>query len=235
MFKRYILLIAAIAVANMLMAQEDPTRGPGAGTGANIHDHLLIQTVKGVLGEDSEKPVEGSPYLNEEFTKGTVITAKRIFPDIEMRYNAHADVIEFRQRNQMYLLDPMPEIVRVDMGDRRLVVNAEDGGQSWGFYEMLDSGAVMLLVRHRIAYREGRPPQALESKATPARYTPMPDMYFYQKTGGLLTRITNLKRLLADMPCDRKALEEFADIESISVRKKEDLVRLIRYCNASLY
>lgn len=233
MLKRYILLLAALPVAHILMAQVP--RGPAAGSGANIHDHLLIQRAKDALGEDSEQPVEGSPYLAQEFAMGSVITAKRVFPDIEMRYNIHADVIEFRQKNQTYWLDPLPEIVRVDFGDHHMVVGAEDGSQRWGFYELLDSGAVMLLVRHRVAFQEGRPPQALQSEATPARYTRMPEMYFYQKKGGLLTRVTNLKRLLADLPGDRKALAEFADLESISVRKREDLVRLIRYCNGALH
>src|SRR5690606_474342 len=107
--------------------------------------------------------------------------------------------------------------------------------QRWGFYELLDSGAVMLMVRHRVAFQEGRPPQALQSKATPARYTRMPDMYLYQKAGALPTRVTNLKRLLADLPGDRQALAEFADAEDISVRKKDDLVRLIRYCNQAVH
>jgi hypothetical protein len=235
MLSKYLPLVAALSLAHGLIAQEQPMRGAGAGTGSNIHDHLLIQTAKDVLGEDAEQPVEGSPYLSEEFTKGTVITGKRVFPDIEMRYNVHADVIEFRQKNQTYLLDPLPEIVRVDIGDLRLVVSSEDGSQRWGFYELLDSGAVMLMVRHRVAFQEGRPPQALQSKATPARYTRMPDMYLYQKAGALPTRVTNLKRLLADLPGDRQALAEFADAEDISVRKKDDLVRLIRYCNQAVH
>ena len=234
MLSRSPLLVAALLVTHVLTAQGQ-TRGPAAGTGANIHDHLLIQTAKDVLREDADHPVEGSPYMTEEFTKGIVITAKRVFPDIEMRYNIHADVIEFRQNNQTYWLDPVPQIVRVDIGKLRLVVGGEDGSQRWGYYELLDSGEVMLMVRHRVAFQQGRPPQALESKATPARYTRMPEMYFYQRTGGLLTRVTNLKRLLADLPGDRQTLANFADSEDISVRKREDLLKLIRYCNAAVH
>jgi hypothetical protein len=231
MLRKYLLFAAALLPVHLSMAQGRPYIGDGA----NIIDHMLIKEAKDVTSDESRFPIEGTPYLDEEFTKGTVITQKGIFSNVEMRYNIHTDVIEFRQKGITYQLDPVPEIIRVDMGDRRLVVGAEDNKGRLGFYEMLDSGAVTLLSRPKVVFREGKPPQALQAKPTPARYMRLPDVYYYRAKGGPITRITSLKKLLADMPGDAAALKAFVDKEKISTRKREDLVRLFQHCNGTAH
>ncbi|MFO7256520.1 MAG: hypothetical protein DIU61_002435 [Bacteroidota bacterium] len=230
MHRYYLLLAAALLLVHLSLAQSRPY----VGDGANIIDHLLIKAAKDAVSEESEFPVEGTPYLSDDFEKGAVITTKGAFRNIDMRYNIHADVIEFRQKNQTFLLDPLPEIIRVDMGERRFVTGTIDSKGKLGFYEMLDSGAVVLLSRAKVVFREGKPPQALQAKPTPAKYMHLPEIYYYRANGGTVTRITSLKKLLNDMPGNAQALADFAERENISIRKKDDLLRLIRYCNGAV-
>src|SRR5690606_8541540 len=92
----------------------------------------------------------------------------------------------------------------------------------------------MLMARPKVTFQEGKPPLAFQAQATPAKYTRWPDTYYYRSNGGPLTKVVGLKSLLADMPGDQQALAELAKLEKLSVRKREDLIRLVKYANGNV-
>ena len=225
-------IVVLIILHQPLSAQDPPATGLGGGTGQNIADHMLIQMSNSTLNEATGEKVEGSPYLVSEFVKGSIRSGKGTFEGVEMRYNIHQDIIEFKQNNFTYILDPSPDIHLVNMGQYKLVVEKGIKNRPYGFYQVLDSGRVTLLAKKTVRYREGRAPQALESAPTPARYTTMPDTYYYRVGNGPLVKVTNLKKMIADFPDRHDQLKAFASEEKISSNKGNELVKLVRYYNS---
>lgn len=221
-----------ITLFQSLIAQDRPTTGLGGGTGRNIADHLLIQEANKTLYDAPEENVIGSPYLVRDFVKGNIRSSKGKFEGVEMRYNIHQDVIEFRQNNFTYILDPSPDIHLVDMGEYKLVAEKGIKNRAYGFYEVLDSGKVTLLAKKSVSYREGKPPQALQSAPTPARYSNLPDTYYYRIGTGPLIKVTSLKKMIAGFPDNHDQLKAYAAEEKISSNKGDELARLVKYYNS---
>lgn len=230
--KPYLLLfLALIATPSLTVkAQDQPVTGLGGGTGRNIADHLLILDANRTLNETVARKAEGSPYLVDNFIAGNVLSSKGRFDGVEMRYNIHEDVVEFRQNNYTYFLDPSPDIRRISMGEHTLIVDKADG-RRYGFYAVLDSGRVSLLAKKRVSYREGRPPQALQAAPTPARYTNLPDTYYYRIGDGPLIKVTSVKKMIASFPDRQAEAKAFATREKLSSRKGDDLAKLVKYYN----
>ena len=220
------------SLGGSLYAQHAPV-GPGGGRGMNLGDHLLIKEAEDVLYGTPGAEVVGSPYLSDQFIKGNVYSSKGTFGNVEMRYNIYKDYIEFRQSGLTYILDPSREIIRVDLGDYSLVTDQVDlKGKSVGFYVLLDSGKVTLVSKKSISFTEARPAQALESSATPAKFSAAPDTHYYKIGNGPLIKIGSLKKMIVSFPDKREELQAFASREKISARKQDELVRLVRYYNS---
>lgn len=204
--------------------------------GRNIEDHLLIKAADDNRYNDPEKETVGSPYLKDEFMKGTVDAFNGIYSEMPMRYNIHADYIEFKQKNQTYILDPGPSIKQVRFDDKIFVVVKYEhkGKEKHGYLELLDSGRVTLFAKKTILYREWQAPKALESGPTPAKYTRTGDVYFFRISDGPVMRVESMKKLIESLPDKHNELTQFAKKEKLGIKEESDLKKLLKYYTSLL-
>ncbi len=88
----------------------------------NLGEHMLIKiSDKALYGDPAAEKEEGTPYLNENFVAGVVYDHKARYEGIPMRYNSYDDQIEFKQNNQLYILDPQPRIRKVELDGHTFV------------------------------------------------------------------------------------------------------------------
>ena len=203
-------------------------------SGYHIADHLLIKEADKQLkmGPEAEA-VEGTPYLDETFMTGHVYSRYGDYKGISMRYNIYEDHIEFRQKDLIYILDPDLMIKKVDLGAQVLVVENYEFRmkEQPGFLTLLDSGKVTLLSKKVVTYREQQPPKALESAPTPARYSRLPDAYYYKIGTGEVMKVQNIKKMISSFPDKHQELTQFAKKEKLSHKKEADLIALVRHYN----
>ncbi len=204
--------------------------------GWNLYDHMLIKASDKVLYGETMEKVEGTPFLNEDFVTGVVYGYghKEKFEGVPMRYNIYADVIEFKQNNQIYILDPEPRIRKASFGELNFVVAKYEykGKTKPGFLTVLDSGKVILMSKKVVAYKEQQPPKALEMGPTPAKYTRSPDVFFYKIGDGEVMKVDNIKNMIASFGDKQAELTAFAKKEKVSPKDEDELVRLVRYYNS---
>ncbi len=199
--------------------------------GKNIADHLLIKSADKDRYGDPEKETVGSPYLNDVFANGTVYSLNKTFTDVPMRYNIYNDYIEFKQNNQIYILDPEPSVRKVSFENKTFVVlkHVYRGKPAHGFLELLDSGKVILLAKKTIQFREWQPAKALESTPTPAKYTKTGDVYYYKIGDGEVLRIESLKKLIETFPGKQSELTQYAKEEKLGIKDPVDIKKLFKY------
>ncbi len=75
--------------------------------------------------------IEGSPYLLDDFTIGSVYTnTSDEFTDIPLRYNIYSDQIEFKTGDNSVFSMGTPEIIeRVELGNYKMVYSPYEQGK----------------------------------------------------------------------------------------------------------
>ncbi|MBK5277728.1 MAG: hypothetical protein JJE09_02580 [Bacteroidia bacterium] len=204
--------------------------------GINLGDHILIKMSEKDLYGNTDKKVDGSPYLDDAFYDGEVHTVKGKYTGVPMRYDIYKDQFEFKQSNKMYILDPGLQLIKISIEKREFIVCKYDlkGKEQFGFFERLDSGKLTLMSRKLMAFREAQEPKALESTSTPAKYSRQPDVYFYMIGVGEISKIESISKLIASLPDKQDELAKFAKKEKISARKENDLIQFVKFYNSLL-
>lgn len=204
-----------------------------AQAGRNVDDHLLIKESKKAL-YDTEGTVEGSPYLHDSFIAGEVHFEKGKPATVPMRYNIYRDYMEYQQQGQTYVLDPSGRIKKVTINDVVFLVEKYEnkGKATFGYFTLLDSGKVSLLTKQVVIFHEQKEPKALESDVTPAKYARAANAFYFKTTGGVITKIENLKKFVSGLPDKQDEVMQFAKAEKLSTRKEDELKKLIQFYNS---
>lgn len=195
-----------------------------------------LMTITAAVGQVAQSatdtPVKGTPYLDETYVEGTILFAnnKRNAP---IRYNAHKDLIEFTVGGQARVLDPNATIKRVNFGQSTFVVEKynDDGITKYGYFTLLDSGKAALYSKKSVKFSPFGKGKALDGGDQPAEYKRLPDEFYVKVEGGELTKVKNIKTLVAAFPDKQDELSAFAKKEKISPRQEDELLKLIQYYN----
>lgn len=200
-------------------------------TGADLRDHMLIKLAKDT--DRSVKDFEGSPFLNEQFIAGQVVSAGKKYTSVPLRYNIFNDQMEFRLNDLTYALYPEARIVKVVLGDEIYVVEKYDikGKLDYGYLTRLDSGKLTVFAKKIVRFTDKQEAKALESSNTPAKFTRAADIYYYKIGNGQVTKAGSLKNLIASLPENQTQLEAYAKKEKLSTRNEEDLKKLAAFYN----
>ena len=225
------MLTKFLSVSVMLLLLTHALVSAQATTGRNVDDHLLIKDAEKNLGLDDAIEVIGTPYLDEKFAPGEIIFDKGMSNAVPIRYNIYKDWIEYQQNNQTYILDPDVRIKSVKYDENTFVVEpyASKGKTRLGYFKVLDSGRVTLLSKQTVMYKEYQQAQALQSSSSPPKYTRTADQFYFKIEAGEIQKVDNLKNMIASFPDKQDELSAFAKKEKISVRKEEDLKRMMTY------
>jgi hypothetical protein len=192
------------------------------------------------LEKDARNPksaaseIEGSPFLNEEFQEGEVITSRGKFNPVNLRYNIYEDAMEFNMGGKSLYMDPTELIQSITLAGQKYVVGDFPFKSNIvrGFLIELNSGDIRLYAKKNISYREGTPPKALESAAHPPKLVNLADTYFIDKPSMEMSKVSGIKDIIESIPEKAEDLKRYAKQEKLSNKKEEDMVKLIQYANS---
>lgn len=222
-FRTLIILGFGLGITAPIQSQND------VHVGRNLFDHLLVKSKEAIPRIDRSE-IQGSPYLNDSFTLAMVVTTDAIVHNLPVKYDIYNDLMEFKDREQVYLLDPSPKIQKILLEGQTFVVEPydHDGRFGPGYFILLDSGSIKLLQKKVIRFQELQPAKALQTQNTPAKYVPMADKFFYRKGTEEAKPVYSIKKMIAQFPGHQKALLAFANRRNLG-KTKEDLLQLWEY------
>lgn len=200
--------------------------------GRDLKDNLFIKASTSL--DQSYESIEGSPFLDAAFVPGEIITQNMRFDGIPMRYNIFNDQIEFKQNNSSYILAPETRIKQVHIGPNTFIAEEHEvkGKLKLGFLTLLDSGKVSLMAKKIVVYNPKTEPTALAPLSSPAKFTRTQDIFYYKIGNAPVSQVFSLKDLIKSLPGKQDEVNQFARKEKISVKKEEELLKLIRYYNS---
>lgn len=201
----------------------------------------LYETNKLVSGNNSsiltEKDIDGSPYLNDEFFKGTIYTVQKLkYIDIPLRYNIYNDNLEFKTPTNEIQALVTPEIVeKAIIGEIQLeyLHYIKSNKTNKGFLILLEEGKVSLFSKPEVVFKEATEPAAYK-QAEPARFVRKTETCFMRIGNEPARLITNKKELISLFPNDQEKIESFIVKKKLKINKPEDLRKVVVFYN-SLY
>lgn len=180
--------------------------------------------------------INGSPYLNDEFIKGTIFTkSKAQFVGIELRYNVYTDQVEFKSdKGQVQVLAAPETIEKIEWNDTKMVYIPYTVSQKIKrgyFIELLGGEKASLLSRPRVFFQEANEPRAYQ-EAVPAKFVRKSDEIFIRISKKPAQLISGKKDLLGAFPEHQNKVESFIKKNRVRPNKPEELGELVQYYNS---
>lgn len=175
---------------------------------------------------------EGSPYFNDNWTGGFVISPKgKRYEYKKLKYDTYKDELEYEHAGALFRLSS--EISGFELADGQGTVfrngfPAVDRQTKNSFYEVLYDGTTPFLKRIRTIIQQEKPYNAA---TTTKRFTT--DETFYLLRNGVLVRVKKDKKsILAQLEDQRPLLEKFIKDEDLNLSNTEDIERLLEQYDA---
>ena len=177
--------------------------------------------------------IEGTPYMSEDFTPGEVYTKDSILYKAPLRYNIYADEIEFKADDIIHWIAEPQDIVYVKIDESVFIYihTGEKKNKKGSYYELLVEGINQLLYKRNITFLEAQDAKPYID-AKPAQFIEVNDSYFLQINNGLPQSITNIKSIIKALPKKSSDISKYIKKEKISTKKKDDLIKLVKYYNS---
>ncbi|GAB3930460.1 hypothetical protein [Larkinella terrae] len=197
---------------------------------------VFLTDVNGqVLRANKYVDVQGSPYLNEAWKVGSVTAANnKSYPNLKVRYDAHAGELEYLQNEQPYRLSPSAIREFRITDDKELVFRngfaAVNNNTPTTFYQVLVDGPTKLLKQLKVNIIENKP----FNSATVTREFQKQELYFIAKPDGALQRIQkNKKSVLAALTDQKERVEKFIKEQDLNLSDETNLIALLESYNTS--
>jgi hypothetical protein len=178
--------------------------------------------------ENTVTDVEGSPYLNDDWTNG-IIKAKRNLKNYEvakLRYDAHKEELEYDQAGKPYRFNSS-EIAEFSLpvGTFRAGFPAVGSLTPQNFYQVLyDGEKVKLLKRISVVIETEKP---YNSATIIKRYTKQ-EALFLLKNNVEMVRFKKDKKSLLEALSEKQAeVENLIKTQKLKLTKEEDLMTLL--------
>ena len=181
------------------------------------------------------KDIEGSPYLDDEFIKGSVFTkSKTEFVGVPLRYNVYNDDIEFMAEEDVIKALAAPEMTeKIEFGDYKImylpfiVVKKIKNG----YFISLEEGKASLFSKPKVIFQEAKKAGAYVD-AEPAKFIKKSDEYYIRIGMEAARPVTSKSDLYDVFPDHKKEIKSFIKDNKVKPHKREKLKKLVQYYNS---
>ncbi len=199
----------------------------------------FVRTYKIASGEYyselTEKDIQGSPFLNQEFINGSVYTTTKFqYADIPLRYNIFNDNIEFKTPENKVLAIAQPETIdKITFGDYTMeylsYMNVKKVRK--GYMLLITKGKASLYAKPEVAYTKATEAGAYK-EPEPAKFERSSDIFYIRIETALAQRIDNKKDLIQVFSDHQNEIEAFVKKNKINPAKEDELKSLVEYYNS---
>lgn len=177
--------------------------------------------------------IEGSPYLNEEFTAGEVTLDDSVrFEKVPLRYNIYTDKIESINKDV---------VIELELGNRAYTFNI--GGslfagldytagsrEAYGVLELIADGHARLYKRYRIVLKPATRASGY-SEAKPDRFVRLEDEYLIAAGQERPETFRNAAELIEKLKSLKPDIQQYAKNQKLKLKSESGLIQLVQYCN----
>ncbi|MEZ4900662.1 MAG: hypothetical protein R2822_02320 [Spirosomataceae bacterium] len=187
---------------------------------------MYIQDLNGrPIFENNYTEIEGSPYLNDTWGRGTVKAKHngKVYEIAKMRYDVYKDEVEYEENQKPYRFGGEISEFVTNEGLFRNGFPASESLTERTFYQVLYDGRVKLLKRTMVRIQS----EKLYNSATETKRF-LKESVLYLLKDGTMTRLTKDKKSLLEAFGSKKAeIEQFIKTEKLKLSKEEDILQIV--------
>jgi len=205
---------------------------------SQIGDFDLIVKTSQLLNNGIDlSETEGSPYENENFVFGKVISEKmNISKPYFMRYNIYGDAIEVKDNEELNELVKSLDLFAVISNKEYHYKEYTDESETInkGYFVLLFRGDnIELFSRKTQKYKEPKPPKNSFQPKEPGAFIDYENFYF--KKGDKLSALsTSKKDLVNQFPGIEADVKNFLKANKINLKSEADMIELLTYIDTQL-
>ena len=233
------IFVAAILGMNFgFIAQSQEYKTIAMPAGAMIKNTTVRE---GITTHDFANPtakiVNGSPYLDNNFVKGSIqlVNGKNIL-NVMLRYNMHADKFEIQSKDDTLVINKPSEIETIIYKDKIFEYNPDifkSTDKYPGYYERLFADITILYVKHKVEFKYDEFVPNYGGGSGTKEYYYIPKIEYYLKTGTAnVFKITSKKNFLKKIPVHKEDMKEYIKKNKTNLKNENELLNLIKYYNS---
>jgi hypothetical protein len=180
--------------------------------------------------------VQGSPYIIESFTSGTIGVSKQ---NLLFRYNNEADNIEVKfDEGKVYVLSKEENYGSVLIGKNKYVllnyVN-QKGESTYGYLIEKSKSNLSLFKRERIVISKEKLAASSYDTYEPPKFVRGDDEYYLKhKDNSIISFPKNKKRIVEMFPDQKQPIEEFIKTNKTSFSNESNIIQLVQFIDSLL-
>ena len=183
----------------------------------------------------TEKDIDGTPYLEDDFKPGTIYTTtKNKIVDIHLRYNIYNDELEFQiEQNQVLAIENPEMIAMAEFGGHKMKYIPYLKGQkpAKAFFRLIEDGEIALFAKSETAFEKTVPGNGIKAEI-PARFVQKPDVYYLKTGDNMARKVGNKKELVLYFEEHQDEVAAFVKKNKVKTNKAHSLQELIAYYNS---
>jgi len=175
------------------------------------------------------KDIEGSPYLNNEFTSGIFYLKDTVGVKFPIRYNLFTDQMEYQSEAVNYVVGSPQSLSKIILAGSEYIYIPYIG--KGGYVELFESGKCKLVLKKKVEYIPSVGAKPIVG-LTPAKFEREPDVFYLVTNQNQAVKISNLKSVITTLQDQKTKIENFIHQEKIKNIKKENLIKIVKYYNS---
>lgn len=220
MIKKQVLLAVTLAATTLVRGQ----------TSLELPSSYINNNTYGGIN-NLPPDIEGSPYLTDEFVKGTVFVENEKPYAAMMRYNAYQDEIQVQGSDGISSLFKRDYIWAEIGGETfRIQTYGDRAGTSKGYFVELNRGNIRLLKRIVREFKEGQPAVSSYSQNTPPRFDEKVTYYLVREESPAREVRLRKKDILGFL--SSKEVETYVKENKLRLNSEKEVIQVLTQINA---
>lgn len=175
----------------------------------------------------------GSPFLFKDWIKGTVVTSKGIYQNVELKYDAYENTLLFNKENKSFEFeDDVKEFILMrnvmDSNSYQYFIKGilANGLNSQKYVQVLSKGKIKLYkLNARLMTEVSQVNEGIKKSFTNVT------KYFAGAEGHIEQVNLNKKEVLQLLKDKDADMQQFIKDKSLNLKKEEDVTSLVNYYN----
>lgn len=216
-----VIIIAILTMSTQMMFGQETNK---------FLDYYYFQKKSGSEKTVDYSGIQGSPYLNIEFTDGVIYLKDTTAVKLPLRYNIYSDEIEYQLDGVNYVVGNTQLINMILLGKSTFVYLPFI--KNGGYFEVIEIGKCFLLQKRSVTFKPAEGPKPIEGAVKPAKFIVEPDIFYMVVNDSLTFEIKNMKSVRNALQDQKLKIESFIKQNKIKNIKKENLIKIVKYYNS---
>jgi len=232
---KFYFALVALTFTGLLTAQNDITNGNSTSSQINPIDEY---TVKASVIRDEYKSASGSPYLDENFSVGTITNGNEV-TKAYMRVNVYfeeIEVIKDKGSKDVSALKKNSDMKVVIAGKTYMYAIKTNGEvQKGGYFEVITSGKELDLYKENtVQYIQPTVATTSLTSDRPGRFSPSTEYYLVNKQNKFISVPSNRRKLAKMFDYKQEEIKDFLKDNRVKTNKEEDLEEFVNFYNEKI-